>query len=321
MDVINIFVSRRIDTDSELVKNPLYFPVRCGAVYDTKNELNIPGDDTGENISVKRKTFCEFTVQYWAWKNMRADYYGLCHYRRFLSFSKKRFRTDERNLVHSTMLTSASAKKFGLTNQDTMREAIGNYDAIVSEYADVRKIPTPQGIKQTVYEHWCAHDGQLLEKSSIDSMITLIKERQPQYYPAALEYLHGNYHRGYNCYILKKDLFFQLCEFQFSILFEIEKMLDTAGYDETLMRTPAYLGEILYGIFMFHIENQGCYRIKEQQLVFFNHTEKAKNKKDLIRRYLRYRTDEILRMLADPVLPIGSKRRELLKCVFFSNKK
>ena len=95
-------------------------------------------------------------------------------------------------------------------------------------------------------------------------------------------------------------------------------MLDTTGYDETLMRTPAYLGEILYGIFMFHIEKQGCYRIKEQQLVFFNHTGKAKNKKDLIRRYLSYRTDEILRMLADPVLPIGSKRREFLKQILGS---
>ena len=147
-------------------------------------------------------------------------------------------------------------------------------------------------------------------------MIALIKELQPQFYPAALEYLNGNLYRGYNCYVLKKDLFFQLCEFQFSILFEIEKTLDTTGYDETLLRTPAYLGEILYGIFMFYIEKQGNYSIKEQQLIFFNHTERTKGKKELISRYLSYRTDEILRMAADPLLPIGSRRREFLKRIF-----
>lgn len=35
---------------------------------------------------------------------------------------------------------------------------------MVNEAADVRFIPTPQGIKQTVFEHWAAHDGVFLDK-------------------------------------------------------------------------------------------------------------------------------------------------------------
>lgn len=84
MDDIKIFVSRRIDTNSTLINNPLYFPVRCGAVFDNSGSPAYAGDNTGDNISDRRNSFCEFTVQYWAWKNVKADYYGLCHYRRYL---------------------------------------------------------------------------------------------------------------------------------------------------------------------------------------------------------------------------------------------
>ena len=72
---IKIFVSHRIDLDSETIDNPLYVPVRCGAVYDEREDVRMLGDDTGENISERRMSFCELTVQYWAWKNVKVDYY------------------------------------------------------------------------------------------------------------------------------------------------------------------------------------------------------------------------------------------------------
>lgn len=72
---IKIFVSHRIDLDSETIDNPLYVPVRCGAVYDEQEDVRMLGDDTGENISERRMSFCELTVQYWAWKNVKVDYY------------------------------------------------------------------------------------------------------------------------------------------------------------------------------------------------------------------------------------------------------
>ena len=91
---IKIFVSHRIDLDSETIDNPLYIPVRCGAVYDEREGVTMLGDDTGDNISEKRESFCELTVQYWAWKNIKADYYGLCHYRRYFSFADEKLEED-----------------------------------------------------------------------------------------------------------------------------------------------------------------------------------------------------------------------------------
>ena len=33
-------------------------------------------DDEGENISDRNPRYCELTTQYWAWKNVDADYYA-----------------------------------------------------------------------------------------------------------------------------------------------------------------------------------------------------------------------------------------------------
>ena len=83
---IKIFASNRIDLESKQINNSMIIPIRCGAVYDNRENISIAGDDTGDNISSRRNEYCELTVQYWAWKNVDADYYGLCHYRRFLIF-------------------------------------------------------------------------------------------------------------------------------------------------------------------------------------------------------------------------------------------
>ena len=61
---IKIFVSHRIDLDSQTIDNPLFVPIRCGAVYDEREGITMLGDDTGDNISEKRTSFCELTVLY-----------------------------------------------------------------------------------------------------------------------------------------------------------------------------------------------------------------------------------------------------------------
>lgn len=313
MNNIKIFVSHRIDIDSELIDNPIYIPVRCGAVFDNENSQNIKGDDTGDNISSRRMSFCEYTVQYWAWKNIDADYYGLCHYRRFLSFAQKRFKTNEFNMIHAANLTPGCKKRYGLLNEQRMRSVIPKYDIIVSESADTCKINSSASVR----ELWLYHDGDFFEKSSIDLMLELIDKTAPQYSKSAREYFDGKLHRGFNCYVLKKELFNRLCEFQFPIMFEIERLVDTKGYTQTMLRTPAFIGEMLYGIFIYHITKYERWKVKELQLVFFSNTERIKNRADLIKRCVWSFTDRILRLIADPILPKGSPRRERIKKVFY----
>lgn len=318
MPDIKIFVSHRIDINSELIDNPLYVPMRCGAVFDDENPMEIMGDDTGDNISERRMSFCEFTVQYWAWKNVDADYYGLCHYRRYLSFAGKRFHTDEFNMIHVPVLTPGCKQKYSLLSAAEMEREISGYDMILSEYADVKKIPTPKGKQKTVHDLWMAHDGVFFEKKAIDLMFRLIDELAPQYSQSAREYFSGARHRGFNCYVMKKELFARLCEFQFPIMFELERRLDTTGYTQTMLRTPAFIGEMLYGIFTYHVTTYEAVDTAEKQLIFFSDTEKISGLTDYWRRCTWAYVDRGLRFMVDPVMPKGSRRREAVKNIFYS---
>ncbi len=62
-------------------------PVFVGA-KDSDLDLPYQRDDEGDNISSKNKYYCELTGLYWAYKNLHADYIGLCHYRRYLKLDR-----------------------------------------------------------------------------------------------------------------------------------------------------------------------------------------------------------------------------------------
>ena len=66
----------------------VYLPVRVGSVL-AKDDFGYQRDDTGDNISEKNPYYSEMSAVYWAWKNLKADYIGLVHYRRHFSFKKK----------------------------------------------------------------------------------------------------------------------------------------------------------------------------------------------------------------------------------------
>ena len=183
MNDIKIFVSHRIELDSETVNNPLYYHVRCGGVDDDRKNVAITGDNTGENISESHISFGEFTVQ------------------------------------------------FGEKPNET-------------GYAD------------------CVDgDGILIEKKALDILIELIQTLRPEYMQSAREYFDGWKFRSSNCYILRRDLFYKLCDFQFAILFELEKRLDIkiGNYPLTVGKLNAILyfkGGKIYGTIYYNTLQQ-----------------------------------------------------------------
>lgn len=315
---IEIYVSHRIDLNSQLVNNPLYKNMRCGAVFDDKNPMNIAGDDTGDNISERRMSFCEFTVQYWAWKNSDADYIGLCHYRRYLSFAEKRYKLNEFGLIPIFLLTEKQMKKFGLLDSEKMAETIRQYDLLIPEPARMEYYPTPKGKVKNIRELWEANDNHLIKSEVLDKLLSLIDELSPEYSISAREYFAGDRHFGYNCYVMRRDLFCKLCEFQFPILFAVEEWVKTRSYAGDFPRIPGYAGEILYGIFVYHEEKNRDVRIKQLQLILVRDSDRIKSTANMIWRSVKGRLELIPRALINLFFPIGSTRREKLKNIYYA---
>ena len=87
--------------------DPLYVPLHVGRA--NTEDLGFLGDDTGDSISVLNPCFCELTGMYWMWKNLKADYLGLAHYRRHFCFRKKHGENAEDSKWKS-VLTSKEAQ-------------------------------------------------------------------------------------------------------------------------------------------------------------------------------------------------------------------
>ena len=270
-DKLKIFVSNRIDLETDSFNSSILCPVRCGAVYDKRSDVDMQGDHTGDNISERRMTFCELTVQYWAWKNVEADYYGLFHYRRFFNFSKFKFPEDPYGSVVEECITEDTARIYGLQDK-TMSNIIGKYDLIIPEKRDVTTFPEHP---KSIYDHWCK--ASALHEQDLKTMLSVVARMQPDYYETAQEYLKGSY--GYFCcmHIMKKELFHAYCEWLYPILFELEREIDIGRYTEEGQRTVGHLAERLLGIYIFHLQkNRPQLKIKELQTVYFTKPQKEK---------------------------------------------
>lgn len=268
---IKIFVSHRIDVDSTVVENPLFYHVRCGATYDKRKNIPIAGDDIGENISAKRLSYSELTVQYWAWKNAKADYVGLCHYRRYLSFSQERFQADSYNQVVREHLNETAMNEAGLLNAELMKAEIEQYDIITNENRDVTKLQQPA---KSLREHYLQKEGVLIVNGGLERVERIIRSKYPDMVPDMEEYFSNIYFRSNCCYIMRKELFDKMCHFQFDVLEAFEEELDMSYFSEVLLRSPAYLGELLCGLFIYHAEHSMGAKVKEVQLFYFKDTQR-----------------------------------------------
>ena len=261
---------------SELPQNELFLPIQVGAALATRT-LPITQDNTGDNISDKNPTYCELTAQYWAWKNLQADYYGLCHYRRFLCFKPGSAQRDRRNQIQAGVLDQFNIERFGLDDADLMRRTIEQYDLVIGEEQTVSRLYTPRGSKNTAYAHWAAHDRALIMKSDLDQMLQTLSEVAPEVGQAAREYLASKYFLGFNCFVMKRELFQQLCSIEFEVLSRLEQTVDLSHYCQQLTRIYGFMGEIISSSFFYYLQQTGKYRIKHVPILYFNYTDPLEN--------------------------------------------
>ena len=86
---------------------PWIIPVQAGRKLAKEGLLDrgdlMRTDDFEGGISGKNGNYFELTVTYWAWKERRADYKGLCHYRRVFDLSESDLDKIKRNDVDALL--------------------------------------------------------------------------------------------------------------------------------------------------------------------------------------------------------------------------
>ncbi len=223
---------------------PLCQPVQCGAAVNPP-VAGAVRDDVGDNISDKNPYYCELTAHYHAWKNVSADHYGFCHYRRFFCADE----TVRPPYIAVDSIRSEHMERL-LGTERLWTELVGSYDIIA---------PRSEDMGLAAGEHY--RTSRFHYAGDLELFIGILKERHPRFSEAADLYLSQNRQYFCNMFIMKKELFMQYCEVLFGILDEFDKRKTLHGSFQA-DRTDGYLGEIFTGIFITYCRADGA-RIKE----------------------------------------------------------
>lgn len=271
---LKIHIAVACHKPSRLPHNPYLVPVQVNSAR-AKTRMDMEHDDEGDNISLKNPEYCELTAQYWEWKNVDADYYGLCHYRRFLCFTPP---TDavynERLQIEAEAIDDYNLARFGLEDAARMREVIAENDVVTGERQVVSRLYTPRGNQVTAYKHWTAHNRALIMTEDLEKMLSILDSVAPEVGRDTREYLHGKTFTGFNCFVMKKALFQELCEIEFTVLERLERCVDLTHYCTQVSRIYGFMGEIISSGYIYHLEKQNR-RVRHVPLVYFNCTDEA----------------------------------------------
>lgn len=201
----------------------VYLPIHVGKTG--KADLGYVGDNTGDNISVKNANYCELTGLYWAWKNLKCDYIGLCHYRRY--FTNKKIYTN-----------NTEKKKTSILNRK-------DYEKLLQEYDVILPVERNYYIEtvRSQYEH--AHN-----KRDIDEAEKIVEELYPEYSEAFTKVMGRTRLHILNMFVMKKVLFDKYCCWLFSILFELEKRIDITNYSQYEARLFGFIAERLFNVWL-----------------------------------------------------------------------
>ena len=186
----------------------MYVPLHVGR--EGKEDLGYLSDNTGDHISHKNQYYSELTGMYWVWKNYQgSDNVGICHYRRFLVNDAGRLFSDKEI---ESLLT-----RFDLITTKTLTMRYPYYDGF-------------------------SHNHNLKD---LEAAMEIVGEMYPDYYPTLIEMVHKRDTWFGNIMICKKSLYDIYCSWLFPIFFEMEKRIDTEGYDDYHKRVYGFISEFL----------------------------------------------------------------------------
>lgn len=242
---MNIKIMVAAHKQCEMPQNSIYLPIQVGKTLHPEVDLGYQPDNEGENISEKNLNFCELTALFWGWKNLRVDYLGLVHYRRYLGVRKAK---NKMQAILTDMDTERVCREFNIVLPQKRRYYI-----------------------ETLWSHYGhTHDIMHLEKTRY-----IISQDYEEYLPAFDLVMGRTWGHMFNMFIMKKELADDYCAWVFDILFKLEKQIDISTLSQFDARLFGRISELLLDVWLE--KNQYSYKeIKMIQLGNENWPQKIK---------------------------------------------
>lgn len=207
------------------------FPVQVGADCCDVRIADLM-DNKGDNISRKNSNYSELTALYWIWKNkLGPEAVTEGGNRQYYGLSQYR-------------------RMFDFDTDDLLRLADNDVDVV---------LPYPLPYEPSIH----AHHERYLAEADWNTLLTVLKERQPEYAEAFKGILGDRYLYNYNVILAKKNVLREYCEWLFPLLEEVEERSVPKGCDRH-DRYIGYMGETLETLYFMknadrlNIVHAGC---------------------------------------------------------------
>lgn len=268
------------------VYNDVLLPIHVGKIK-SNIDLGFIGDDSGDNISAKNNIYCEMTAVYWAWKNLDADYIGLCHYRRLFTFErlsllrrlKSAFVYWKKRVVDNVVSPGSCfnyLKRDYLYIKDEnewkqradvfVKKLVRLLDA--GDYSYV--IPYAYKLSSCSVENFFSTLG----REHIALLKEIVHEKFPEKDDVLQESLNGHLLYAANMFVMEKNIFCEYAKFMFTILGEHERKIVEKGWckdplsEKCYARMSGYLAELLTSTFILGLKRDKSLKFLKVNTMF-----------------------------------------------------
>lgn len=229
-----------------LTNDEAYLPIHVGKV-NSKYDLGICGDDSGDNISLKNKYFSELTGLYWIWKNTNTEVVGLNHYRRFFLGKKPPLKLQILKTIeffggqwkkrYGTYYTSNRKNSELIISGEEIDQLLQKYDVI---------IPIGPKLRYSSREHYSRrHFIKDLEETE-----KIVAELYPSYSDVFTLVMNKRTLTTCNMFIMSRHLFNDYMKWLFDIIFELESRSDLSDYNPYQIRLYGFISERLFDVWL-----------------------------------------------------------------------
>lgn len=246
----NIKIAVAYHKPSLIISNDVYMPIQVGRAINPSVDLCIQGDDEGLNISVENRYYCELTATYWMWKNVSADYKGLCHYRRCF--------------VSNSSILQHLIKCYGIIKGIYIPQIVYNdvnrfeedvYKMSKTIKSLVEKFPIIT-TKKIISRNSCYNHFVVIGSDYISLMRMVVKDKYPDYSLCLEDILKKHTFHFANMTVMKSNYFDEYCSFLFGVLEEVKEILVSQGWlidlnrEKIFSRKLGYLAELLTNVYL-----------------------------------------------------------------------